>query len=125
LGDLGERRNYLYVNGPEKDFFEKLVAASPLAPELWQRAGLHQQKLVEEGRIFESALADLAQCQPPALLLRGKYDWVISQDQVSAFLKTKPDASLQTFEHSSHFIRFEEPDAYAEAIFAFVLNNRA
>lgn len=123
IGNLGERRNFLYVYGSEKDFFENLIAASPLAPELWQRATLHQQKLVEEGSIFESTVPDLARCHHPALLLQGKYDWVISQDQVVAFRDTKPNASIRVFEYSGHFVRFEEPDSYATAVCDFVLNN--
>ncbi|GHO70330.1 hypothetical protein KSC_092220 [Ktedonobacter sp. SOSP1-52] len=123
MGDLGERRNFLYVYGPQKSFFEDLVAASPLSPEQWQRAALHQKKLVEEGRIFDSATADLARCHHPALLIKGKYDWVISQDQVLAFQNTKPNASLQTFEYSGHFAHFEEPDTYAMAVCKLILDN--
>ena len=112
MSELGERRNYLYVHGPEESFFEELVAASPLSAEQWGRAVLHQQKLVEEGSIFDSAGVNLARCRLPALFSRGKNDRVASQDQVLACQDLKPLGHLQTFEYSSHFVRFEEPDVY-------------
>jgi proline iminopeptidase len=112
MSELGERRNYLYVHGPEESFFEELVAASPLSAEQWGRAVLHQLLLVEEGSIFDSAGVNLARCHLPALFIRGKYDRVASQDQVLACKDLKPLGHLQTFEYSSHFVRFEEPDVY-------------
>jgi proline iminopeptidase len=79
---LGDRRNNLYVHGPDKKFFDRVESESKLPKELWGRGGVHQEKLFNEGKIFESLLSELAQIRSPALLIHGRYDLVTAPDQV-------------------------------------------
>jgi proline iminopeptidase len=53
---LGPARNNLYVYGPDKGFFDALVAESPIPREWWRRQNLFQQRLYAEKRVFESLL---------------------------------------------------------------------
>src|SRR5205085_11848666 len=72
---LDARRNNLYVHGPEKDFFDQLVAHSPM-PKEWGRGGTMQSKLYAEKQVFVSLLPKLSELRCPALLIKGQYDWV-------------------------------------------------
>jgi proline iminopeptidase len=121
---LGARRNNLYVHGAEKDFFEKLHDASPLPPELWKRSGVHQSKLFAEGRIFESVLPRLAEIKCPTLLLKGKYDLAMADDQVAAFRREVKREEVVVFENSGHFVHFEEPARYASVVTSFVTSKQ-
>ena len=122
---LGDARNDLYVHGPEKDFFTRLVQASPIPPEWWSRGhageNSHQARLYAEGKVFDSLLDRLGGLQMPALLLRGRYDRVTAPDQVLAFERQVKKGRTIVFENSSHFARFEEPDLYARTVIDFTL----
>lgn len=118
---LGAQRNSLYVHGPEKDFFEHLMEQSPFPADYWNRGSCHQRKLFEEGQIFQSVLADLPTLPQPALLLKGKYDAVTSAEQIARFKQAGPKTRLLICEESSHFVHFEEPQLYANAVSQFLL----
>ncbi len=118
---LGARRNSLYVHGSDKDFFEQLVENSPFPSEYWERAGVHQRRLYEEGRIFVSLLNTIVSVPHTALLLKGQFDHVLSADQIHAFISAKPDTRLVVFEESGHFIHVEEPDRFAAEVIRFTV----
>ncbi|MHB8597957.1 MAG: alpha/beta fold hydrolase [Ktedonobacteraceae bacterium] len=118
---LGSRRNALYVHGSKKDFFEHLAEAAPFPAEYWDRAVVHQQRLVKEGQLFHSVLADLIHLRQPALLIKGKYDAVTGAEQIACFLQTVEASHLLLCEDSSHFVHVEEPQVFAKAICQFLL----
>lgn len=120
---LGAQRNSLYVHGPEKNFFEHLMEQSPFPADYWSRGGSHQQKLFEEGEIFQSVLADLPKLTQPALLIKGKYDAVTSSQQIERFQQAVPEARLLICEESSHFVHFEEPQVFANTVSQFLLQH--
>ena len=122
--DLGARRNNLYVHGAEKDFFERLRAASPFPPELWKRSGVHQGKLFDEGKLFESVLPRLSEIKCPTLLLKGRYDLAMADDQVAAFRREVKQGKVVVFKSSGHFIHVEEPLRYASVVTRFVSAKR-
>lgn len=112
-------RDSLYVHGPNKDFFSELVQSSGIAEENWSRGGTHQQKLYEEGALFQSLKPRLSELTKPTLLIHGAYDRVTAPDQVEA-IGTGPNRTVQTFEESAHFAHYEEQERYARAVAAFV-----
>src|SRR5699024_4892379 len=79
LRDLDDHKDNLYVYGKDKHFFDHLVKKSGLPQENWERAGNHQQKLYQEGKVFESLLPKLDSIYCPMLLMKGKYDWVTAE----------------------------------------------
>lgn len=119
FGALGPRRSQLSVHGPEKNFFDTVVQQSGLGP-AWGRAGLHQQKLLQDPKLFESLVPELHRIIQPALLIKGLYDLSASSEQLSAFEMSVALGRISVFERSSHFARFEEPDRYAQVVGDFL-----
>jgi proline iminopeptidase len=116
--ELGEERNSLYVHGIERDFFEQLVEESPLSSDEWSKAATHQRKLFEEGKVFESLLSRVP--VQPTLLLKGKFDLVMSLDQVHAYTTGNPKTDLVVFSNSGHFPHAEEPDKFASEVIQYI-----
>lgn len=121
---LGEARQSLYVHGPEKDFFAALVRDSGIPGERWAQGhsgpNSHQSRLYAESQVFTSLQPQLGKLTMPALLILGRYDRVTAPDQVQAFKQAVPRGRTVVFEHSAHFVRFEEPDRYARSVLDFV-----
>jgi proline iminopeptidase len=120
LIDLGEHKDNLYVHGEDKHFFDHLVENSGIPQENWKRAFNHQQKLYQEGKIYESLLPQLDSVTCPMLLMKGKYDWVTSNNQLTAFANGQSNRKISMFSQSGHFPRFEEPEKYARVIRDFI-----
>lgn len=116
--DLGPDRNSLYVHGIEKGFFEQLVQQSPFSSDEWGKAVNHQKKLFEEGAVFNSLLGSIP--EQPTLLLKGRFDYVMSLDQIQAYVEMNPKAELVIFENSAHFPHAEEPQAFASEIVRYI-----
>ncbi|MEC3883543.1 alpha/beta hydrolase [Halobacillus sp. HZG1] len=123
LIDLGEHKDNLYVHGEDKKFFDRLVENSGIPQENWERAANHQQKLYQEGRVFNSLLPQLDSIACPMLLIKGKYDWVTSNDQLTAFANGGSNRKISIFEESGHFPRYEEPENYSSLIKEFIFTN--
>lgn len=120
LRHLGDHKDNLYVHGEEKHFFDHLADKSGIPQENWERAGNHQQKLYQEGKVFESLLPQLDSINCPMLLMKGKYDWVTADDQLAAFFYGQSNREISMFNHSGHFPRFEEPELYFKVIKEFI-----
>ncbi|WP_077310106.1 alpha/beta fold hydrolase [Terribacillus halophilus] len=120
LIDLDEYKDNLYVHGEDKHFFDYLVENSGIPQENWERAYNHQQKLYQEGEIFESLLPQLDSVTCPMLLIKGEYDWVTSKNQLTAFANGQANRKIAMFSQSGHFPRFEEPEKYVRVIREFI-----
>jgi proline iminopeptidase len=120
LGEAGATRDNLYVHGPDKNFFEDLVSHATIPEEWWGKAGAFQMKLFQDDEVFESLLPLLQTIQVPSLLLHGKYDYVLDEVQIKEYLTHVDKGKIITFDQSSHFIRFEQPDEYEKAIHQFI-----
>ncbi|MBB2482610.1 alpha/beta fold hydrolase [Heyndrickxia shackletonii] len=121
MNELGEDRENLYYKNTSPDVFNKIYREAYDSPnEMWEKQGLFQRKLYQDERLFESFLPLLEKIVHPALLIKGKYDWVASDDQVESFLKAVPYASFKQFENSGHFPHIEEKDEFAEAVSQFL-----
>jgi proline iminopeptidase len=116
---LGPNRNNLYVHGPEKDFMEKISAASGIPREVRAKVTAHQRKLFSDGAILRPRFEELANLTKPALLLQGAHDIATAPVQVARYLDG-PDRKRTLFANSSHFCRFEEPELYASEVSVFV-----
>jgi proline iminopeptidase len=116
---MGDARDNIYVHGPEKNFFSRLVQTSGIPEENWGRAGTHQRKLFDEGAVFTPVAPRLPDLRAPALLIHGRYDRVNAPDQVAAF-GAGAGRTRATFENSSHFAHVEEPELFARTVAEFV-----
>lgn len=112
-------RNSLYVHGPQKDFFDRLVATSGIPNDYWGRASAHQQKLFAEGSVFQPLLPRLPELTKPALMIHGAFDRVTAPDQMAAF-GSGPARQVALFENSAHFVHFEEHERFARVVADFV-----
>jgi len=121
---LGDLRNNLYVHGQEKDFFDQLVANSPFPKEWWKKQDLFQLKLYTEKKVFKSLIPRLSEIRCPILLIKGKYDWVSSDDQIEAFHQETQNGRIIVFNDSGHFPRVEEPARYAQIVSNFILEGK-
>lgn len=119
---LGKAKDNVYVHGPDKEFFNELVAHSGLSDEQWHRGMRQQHLLYEEGKVFIALTPRFSDLKIPSLLLKGRYDPVTPPDQIDAYLKHAGEAQLRVFENSSHFVHVEDADAFARTVTQFVLN---
>ena len=120
---LGEDRNALYVHGIERDFFERLVDQSPLSSEDWSKANIHQRKLFEEGKVFDSLLGSVP--SHPTLLIKGRYDYVMSLDQIHGYVTANSTTDLIVFDNSGHFPHAEEPRKFAAEVVRYIYDERS
>ncbi|ARU63346.1 hypothetical protein CBW65_21930 [Tumebacillus avium] len=121
---LGKRAHALYLQHPDKNHYDRLRAESFLSPDLWERGLDVEARLLAEGRVFRSLLPLLPQIVQPTLLLYGKYDRVLSAEQLDPFVRAVPHARVECFADSAHAPRFEEPERYAETVIAFLQAHR-
>lgn len=119
--DLGEDRENLYFNNLSPSVFNQIYKETYDTPsEVWNKQGLFQQKLYQQDELFESFLPLLKKIAHPALLIKGKYDWVASEEQIEFFLKAVKQSSVLYFEASGHFPHMEEKDEFAEVVSRFL-----
>ncbi len=64
--------------------------------------------------------AEIAGIRVPTLVLAGRHDWICPPDFSEEIHRLIPGSRLRIFEHSSHSIRADEPEALNAAIRAFV-----
>lgn len=64
---------------------------------------------------------ELPQITAPTLVLAGRHDWICPPEFSEEIARLIPRADLRIFEHSSHAIRADEPEAMLEAIAGFVV----
>jgi proline iminopeptidase len=48
----------------------------------------------------------------PVMVLAGRRDWLTPPEQAARLLAELPDATLEVFEHSGHFLHVEEPERF-------------
>jgi proline iminopeptidase len=63
---------------------------------------------------------ELAKITAPTLILAGRHDWICAPEFSEEIQRLIPGSQLRIFEHSSHSIRVDEPEAMIEAIAGFV-----
>ena len=63
---------------------------------------------------------ELSRISAPTLVLAGRHDWICPPAFSEEIQRLVPNAGLRIFEHSSHSIRADEPDALLAAIQAFL-----
>ncbi len=118
---LHAQRDNLYVYGPDKQFFQRLVQESRFGEELWSRGADHQSALYEEGALFEPLTFRFSRVSHPTLLIRGSHDAVFGLDQLHSYLEAKPDSKLLVAGESGHFVHVEQPDLFATAVANWVV----
>lgn len=62
---------------------------------------------------------ELPRITAPTLILAGRHDWICPPDFSEEIHALMPGSRLQVFEHSSHSIRVDEPEALIAAILGF------
>ncbi|WP_417897759.1 alpha/beta hydrolase [Bacillus haimaensis] len=120
--ELGEeKKDSIYLKSFEPHELNSIYEEAQLPSELWGRSQKYTQKLEEEGMIFESLLPIIPLVRQPSLLLHGKFDPVLCEQQKEYFMENAPASKTVVFEHSAHFPRLEEPQKYQDEVASFVL----
>ena len=119
---LGPRHDRLYVHRPSKNGFRgELVAAAGLPRAVWRQDPRLATALFSDGDMLESVVPLLGRLECSTLLVKGRYDWVASDDQVMAFRKHVRRGRVAIFQKSAHFPHFEEPARFASVVTTFLL----
>ncbi len=64
---------------------------------------------------------ELPRIAVPTLVLAGRHDWICPPEFSEEIASLIPNADLRVFEHSSHSIRSDEPEAMVDAILGFLV----
>ena len=67
---------------------------------------------------------ELARIAAPTLILAGRHDWICPPEFSEEIHRLIPGSDLRIFEHSSHSIRADEPEAMMDAIRGFLVYTR-
>jgi len=67
---------------------------------------------------------ELPRITAPTLILAGRHDWICAPEFSEEIHRLIPGSDLRIFEHSSHSIRADEPEAMRDAIAGFVVYRR-
>lgn len=116
-----ENKNRMYLHGMTPAALDAIYASYQIPLDLYARNGLYLERLLADEATFEDVLPLLDGNPQPALLIRGRYDPVCDDVQAAYFAGHAPDGRTVTFEHSAHFPRLEEPEAYNRTVLDFVL----
>jgi pimeloyl-ACP methyl ester carboxylesterase len=75
-----------------------------------------------EGEMEMDLRAGLSAVQVPVLVLAGRLDPItpLSATQEIVDALPGPDVTLETFDHSSHFIQITEPDRFFTVVRSFI-----
>ncbi|OBR62489.1 hypothetical protein A7K91_02435 [Paenibacillus oryzae] len=118
---LGELRMKVYTPN-DGDNYETILYSESQMEEFGRRSSIHFSKLVDEGCIFESLLPKLGTLPMPVLLIKGRHDPIICEEQTEAFVKEVRNGIVNLYEESGHLPHFEEPDRFAKDVIEFVLS---
>lgn len=120
--ELGEeKKDSIYLKALEPHVLNSIYENAKLPAGSWERTQLFTKKLEEEELIFESLLPLLPSVKQPSLLLHGKFDPVLCEQQKDYFTANSHDGKMVVFENSAHFPRLEEPQKYRDEVMSFVL----
>jgi proline iminopeptidase len=97
--------------------YDKMVGASGLTEEQWQRGSSHLPLFADMYRPKLDLLATLAQ---PSLLLHGRGDLVLPPVVIDMFVRTVKDGSMHSFADSGHFAFMEQAEEYTSVVRDFV-----
>lgn len=64
---------------------------------------------------------ELPRITAPTLVLAGRHDWICPPEFSAEIARLIPHADLRVFEHSSHSIRGDEPEAMVDVILGFLV----
>ncbi|MDE2335560.1 MAG: alpha/beta fold hydrolase [Rhodospirillales bacterium] len=67
---------------------------------------------------------ELARITAPTLIMAGRHDWICPPEFSEEIARLIPGSDLRIFEHSSHSIRADEPEAMRDAIAGFLVHKR-
>lgn len=93
--------------------YEVATAGTVYAPDVLR----HFATASTGGIEVEDRLGDVTQ---PVLVLAGRHDRVCTVQAAEHMIRLLPNAQLRVFEHSAHMMFAEEPDAYVDAVAAFL-----
>jgi proline iminopeptidase len=122
LDTVDKLRRYYDVMGPlySVRFDPNAAAASRsrgiLTPEALNRA-------FAPGGFLQSfdLRPELSRITAPTLIMAGRHDWICPVEFSEEIHRLIPGSDLRIFEHSSHSIRADEPEALRDAIAGFVV----
>ena len=108
-----------FVHDRPGTYFMDWVKRSGLPLSQWAKGGESTAAMWRSGEAFVDLRPRLKELKKPCLLIKGKYDFNTSPDQIEAF-KQAHLGPVVIFEHSAHLTAFEEPDRFAQVVERFV-----
>lgn len=111
--------NYLWHTRNHR-VFSAMNGTGPNAEDFKQKSLETRHKFIDGGKPYESAIGYLPFIQCPCLFIRGKYDVMISDDLVKETVSKIKRCDLEIFYNSSHWVRIEEPEKYADTVTHFI-----
>jgi proline iminopeptidase len=115
MGRLGDRRMELYLHPATIAANGTGLPSESLPEEILRKGTAHSDAIVESADFTESLVPLLGKLTQPSLLILGALDPVTSDDQIDAF-----NGTVERFESASHFVQYEQPEAYARTVIDFV-----
>jgi proline iminopeptidase len=122
LDDVTKLQNYYRVMGPMYSRRHDPAAAAAtrgrgiLTPVALNRA------FAPGGFLLSYDLRpELPAITAPTMILAGRHDWICAPEFSEEIHRLIPGSDLRVFEHSSHSIRADEPEALLDAIAGFVV----
>ncbi|NOU93268.1 alpha/beta fold hydrolase [Paenibacillus sp. LMG 31456] len=116
LGDDG----VIFWHGEDKKVINRIVGASVESKSLWGKSNNTRRKLLNDWRVYHSVLDDIHAISIPSLLIKGYFDPITCDEQIKEFKDTFSDSEIIIFNSSSHSVRVEEPDKYAEVVTNYI-----
>ncbi|WP_342573947.1 alpha/beta hydrolase [Paenibacillus sp. FSL M8-0142] len=119
---LGDLRMKVYTpNGGSN--YTKMIYSEREREEFGRRTNIHVSKIFAEGRIFDSLLPKLKELTLPVLLIKGRHDPIICEEQTDSFVNDVRNGHLKVYEESGHLLHFEEPERFAMDVIQFILES--
>lgn len=119
---LGNLRMKVYTpNGGSN--YTKMTYSEREREAFGRRTNLHVSKIFAEGCIFDSLLPKLKELTMPVLLVKGRHDPIICEEQTYSFDNDVRTGQLKVYEESGHMPHFEEPERFATDVIQFVLEH--
>ena len=115
-------RNYYEVMGPLYALkFDPVAAAAGRARGILAPDAINQA--FAPGGFLQTfdLRPELGAIRAPTLIIAGQHDWICPPEFSQEIHRLIPGSDLRIFEHSSHSIRADEPQALLDAIAGFVV----
>ncbi|OPH50543.1 proline iminopeptidase [Paenibacillus ferrarius] len=120
LGDDGP----VFWYGDDKKVIHRMIGVSSETLDFWRKSNHTRSKLMKDWSMYDSILSRISTVDKPSLLIKGVHDPITCEEQINGYREKFRDSSMEIFYESGHFVRIEEPDAYADVVKRFIFKSQ-